>query len=59
MSEHPTHVSGHNIKKIKKDITDPSSWVLKVYEYLKALNLRLESVVKSLFIHRPRILDLR
>ena len=59
MSEHPECVSGRTIFKITKNIISPSSWVLKVYADLKALNLRLASVVKYFLIHRPSILDLR
>ena len=58
MSEHPARVSGCTIKKIKNNIAAPSSWALKVYEDLKALNLCLASVVRDLLIHRPRILEL-
>ena len=59
MSEHPACVSGRTIFKITKNIIAPSSWVLKVYADLKALNLRLASVVKEFLIHRPSTFDLR
>ena len=46
MSEHPENVSGRTILITTKKIAYPSSWVLKVYAYLKALNFHLELVFK-------------
>ena len=46
MSENSAHVSGHTIFTITNNIAAPSSGVLKVDAELKALNLRLVSLVK-------------
>ena len=46
MSDNPARVSGRTIFTITNKIAAPSYWVLKFYADLKALNLRLEYVVK-------------
>ena len=59
MSENPAHVSGSTILIMTNKVADPSYWVLKVYVDLKALNLRLTSLIKYFLIHRHIILYLR
>ena len=59
MSEHHVRVSGRTIFTMTNNIAAPSYRLLKMYEYLKSLNLRLEAGVKYLLIHRPSILELR
>ena len=58
MSEHPAHVSGRTILTTTNRIAAPSSWLLYVYEVLKALNFILASGVSEFLIYRLRILDL-
>ena len=41
ISKHPVRVSGRTIFTIVKNITDTSTWVLKLYADLKYLNLCL------------------
>ena len=59
ISDHPARLSRCTIFKTRRNIVAPSFWVLKVYENLKALNLRLEYLVKAFLIHRPSSLYLR